>query len=196
MGLSIHYSGRIADPELLPELIEEVSDIAGIHNWKHFVFDRRFPGNTYGKPDYNQSIYGICVTPPGCETIPICFLSNGRLSSLAHLKFFGKTQEQPESEYLYMLSVKTQFSDVATHQFIIHLFHYLSRKYFDNFRLTDEGEYWETNDVELLKTNFKRNAELIDGFSLAVECTPMEKGETIENYFDRLLNMIHKSRRL
>jgi hypothetical protein len=195
MGISIHYSGSIAGPALLPELIDEVRDIAGIYNWKFNVYERLFPENTFGIPEYNQSIYGISFTPHGCETIFICFLSNGRMSSDAHLEFFGKTDEQPEREYLYMLSVKTQFSDVATHQFIIQLFRYLNTKYFANFKLTDDGGYWETNDIEILKSNFKRNADLISCFTSALECIPMETGESIENYFVRLLNLIQKRKK-
>ena len=106
MGLSFHYRGSIANPELLPELIDEIQDIAKMYNWKYFIFDRQFPENSFGKTEYNQNIYGICFTPPNCETIDICFLSNGRMSSISHLKFFGKVDDQEEQEYLYMLSVK------------------------------------------------------------------------------------------
>jgi len=196
MGLSFHYSGSIAKPELLPELIDELSDIAHIYNWKYNVYEPQFPENSFGKPEYNQCIYGISITPPGCETIFVCFLSNGRMSSHAHLKFFGKTDEQTEREYLYMLSVKTQFADVATHQFIIQLFRYLNTKYFTGFELTDDGCYWETNDIDILKANFKRNADLISGFSSALESIPMETGETIENYLLRLLDLIQKRKKL
>lgn len=192
MGLSFHYSGSLAKQELLTDLIDEVQDISRIYGWKFNIYERQFPDNSFGMPDYNQSIYGISFTPPGCETISICFLSNGRMSSNAHLKFYGKTNEQPEREYLYMLSVKTQYADVATHQFIIQLFRYLNTKYFANFTFIDDGRYWETNDFEILKVNFKKNADLISGFSSALECIPMEKGETIENYFTRLLNFIQK----
>jgi hypothetical protein len=31
MGLSFHYSGSIADPELLPGLIDEIQDIAKLN---------------------------------------------------------------------------------------------------------------------------------------------------------------------
>lgn len=192
MGLSFHYSGSIAKAELLPDLIDEVQDIVGIYNWEYNVYERQFPENSFGMPTYNQNIYGISFTPPGCETISLCFLSNGRMSSHAHLKFYGKTNQQPEREYLYMLSVKTQFANVETHQFIIQLFRHLNTKYFVNFSLSDEGCYWETNDIDILKVNFKRNADLLSSFSSALECIPMGKGETIENYFTRLLNLIEK----
>lgn len=191
MGLSFHYSGSIANPELLPELIDEIQDIAKMHNWKYFVFDRKFPENSFGKSEYNQNIYGICITPPECETIPICFLSNGRMSSITNLKFFGKTDDQTEQGYLYMLSVKTQYAGVELHQFVIQLFRYLNKKYFADFKMTDEGSYWETNDLALLQSTFKRYTDLINGFASALEYIPMQNGETIETYFERLLKLIH-----
>ena len=130
MGLSFHYSGRIAKPASLSGLIDEIQDVSMVHNWKYFVFDKEFPVDTIGKPDYNQRIYGICFTPPNCETVDVCFLSNRRMSSASHLQFWGKTDMQAESDYLYMLSVKTQYAGVETHQFIIQLFRYLNKKYF------------------------------------------------------------------
>jgi len=191
MGLSFHYNGSIANPDLLPELIGEIEDIAKIHNWKYFIFDRQFPEDTFGKPEYNQDIYGICFTPPECETIDICFLSNGRMSSISHLKFFGKTEDQDEQTYLYMLSVKTQYAGIELHQFIIHLFRYLDKQYFANFEMYDEGGYWETNDLSLLQSTFKRYTDLINSFASALEYIPAQTGETIESYFKRLMKLIH-----
>lgn len=191
MGLSFHYSGRIANPASLPDLIEEVQDIAKAFNWKYFIFDRQFPENTIGKPDYNQRIYGICFTPPECETIDICFLSNGRMSSASHLQFFGKTDVQEEREYLYMLSVKTQYAGIETHKFVIQFFRHLNTKYFADFTMSDEGRYWETNDENILKATFKRYTELIDGFASALENYPIKTGEDIESYFIRLINRIN-----
>jgi hypothetical protein len=196
MGLSFHYSGSIAKPELLPELIDEIQDIVQMYNWKYFVFDRKFPENTFGKLDYNQNIYGICFTPPKCETIDISFLSNGRMSSVSHLKFFGKADDQAEQAYLYMLSVKTQYAGVELHQFVIQLFRYLNKKYFTDFKMTDEGSYWETNNLALLQTTFKRYADLINGFASALEYIPIQTGETIETYFERLLKLLHDKKNL
>lgn len=196
MGLSIHYSGSIVNPDLLPELIDEIQEIAKIHNWKYFVFDRKFPENSFGKTGYNQNIYGICFTPPECETIDICFLSNGRMSCISHLKFFGKTEDQAEQPYLYMLSVKTQYAGVEVHQFVIQLFRYLNKKYFADFKMTDEGSYWETNDLALLQSTFKRYTDLINGFASALEYIPMQNGENIESYFERLMKLLHDKKDL
>jgi len=191
MGLSFHYSGSIAKPELLHELIEEIHDISNVYHWKYNVYERQFPEDSIFKSDYNDNIYGISFSPPNCETIFISFLSNGRISSPAHLSFFGKTKVQTESEYLYMISVKTQYSGVEIHQFIIQLFRYLSKKYFADFTLTDEGQYWETNDEAILRATFKKYTELMTGFTSAIECYPILADENIESYFERLLKHIN-----
>ena len=190
MGLSFHYSGSITDPELLPGLIEEVRDIAISFDWKYFIFDRQFPDNDFGKPGYNDKIYGICFTPPGCEPIPICFLSNGRMSFITNLQAWGKTEKQEEREYLYMLSVKTQYAGVELHQVVIQLFRYLNEKYFTDFKMTDEGCYWETNDLALLQSTFKRYTYFIDSFALALQTTPAQNDENIESYLERLFKLI------
>jgi hypothetical protein len=197
MGLSIHYSGSLAKPELLPELIDEIQDIAKVHNWNYFVFDREFPENTFGKPEYHpEDIYGICFTPEKCETIFVCFLSNGHMSGAPQLQFFGKTDDRAESEYLYMLSVKTQYAGVELHQLIIHLFRYLNKKYFTGFKMSDEGSYWETNDEALLKSTFSKYSDLINGFAAAIEKLPIQDGENVETYLERLLKQIQNKKKL
>jgi hypothetical protein len=196
MGLSFHYSGSIANPELLPKLIEDIEDIAKVYNWKHNVYERQFPVHLFGKPDYNRKIYGINFTPTNCESISVSFLSNGRMSDHAHLEFYGKTENQPEREFLYMLSVKTQYAGVETHKFIIQLFRYLNTKYFADFKMSDEGHYWETNDETLLESTFKTYTDLIKGFTTAFQNYPIQPGENIESYFERLMKQIgdHKRR--
>jgi hypothetical protein len=191
MGLTFHYNGRIAKQELLPELIEEVKDIAEIHKWKYHIFERQFPDKSFGISDYNQNIYGIYFTPPGCETVSLSFLSNGRMCDAPHLKFFGKTETNPEHKYLYMLSVKTQYAGAEIHKFIIQLFRYLDKKYLADLELFDDCGYWETNDEEILRSNFKRNADLIESFASALEYYPSKPGENIELYLEKILKQIN-----
>jgi hypothetical protein len=196
MGLSFHYNGRIARPELLSELIEEVKEIAEVYKWNYYIFEQQFPEKSTESSEYNQNIYGINFTPPGCETVSVCFLSNGRMSDAPHLKIFGKTGTQSEEKYLYILSVKTQYAGVETHKFVIQLFRYLNKKYFTCFELTDEGDYWETKDEDLLKSNFKRNTDLIEGFTSAIENFRQEPSENIESYLERLLKHLNDKKGL
>jgi hypothetical protein len=191
MGLSFHYSGRIANPDSLPNLIDEVIDICKTFKWKYHVFEQQFPVDTIGKADHNQKLYGISFTPPESEMVAICFLSNGRMSGPMLLQNWGNSHDPKENEYLYLISVKTQYAGIAIHQNIIQLFRYLNEKYLADFTLTDEGEYWETNDESVLKENFKRYTDLIDGFALILESQQREKGEDVESYILRLAQQLH-----
>lgn len=195
MGLSFHYSGRIANPDSLPELIEEVVDICKAYKWKYFVFEQQFPKDTIGKADHNQKLYGICFTPPECEMVNICFLSNGHMSGPMLLQNWGRSEMPKEREYLYQVSVKTQYAGIDIHRNIIQLFQYLNEKYFADFTMTDEGEYWETNDESVLKENFKRYTDLIDGFTFALENQNKEEGEDVETYLLRVAQQLHDRRK-
>jgi len=192
MGLSIHYNGSFNEKASLQSMIEEVKDIAEIYKWKYFVFEDAFQAAGFGKAEYNQNIYGICFTPPECETVWLCFLSNGKMSSPAHLQFFGNSTNQAEQEYLYMLSVKTQYAGIEIHKIVIHILKYLSDKYLRDFTLSDEGQYWETGDEKLLQDIFKRYTVLIESFASSIENYPRNSGESFEAYFERLLKQIQK----
>lgn len=192
MGLSIHYSGSFKPKASLTAMIEEVKDIAEIYKWEYTVFEDKFPANSLCKTEYNQNIYGISFTPPDCETVCLCFLSNGKMSSPSHLKFFGNSENKEEQQYLYMLSVKTQYAGIEIHKLIIHLLKYLSGKYLRNFTVNDEGEYWETGDEKLLQDTFKRYTDLIESFASSIENCPIKSGESFEAYFKRLLKQIHE----
>lgn len=185
MGLSFHYSGRIVNPESLPELIEEVTDICKVYHWKYYIFERQFPKNAIGKTDFTDRLYGICFTPPECETVSVCFLSNGRMSGPMLLQNWGDSDVEEEKEYLYMNFVKTQYAGWAIHRNIIQLFRHLNEKYLSDFTLNDEGQYWETNDEVVLKENFIRYTDAIEGFSLALECQDRGRDEDIETYILR-----------
>jgi len=168
-------------------MIEEIKDIAEANEWPYHIFETEFPPNSIGKKKYNDDIYGIFFTPPECETVDLCFLSNGRMSSGINLKFWGNSKKKEEQGYLYMLSVKTQFAGIEIHKLIIHLLKYLSKKYFLDFKVTDEGHYWETGDEKLLAKTFGEYNAFFDEVTTAVETFPMKAGETIEEYFQRIL---------
>ena len=195
MGLSIHYSGSFKREASLRAMIEEVKDIAEIYQWRYNIFEDTFPAAGFGKADYNQNIYGICFTPPECETISLCFLSNGKMSDALNLKFHGDSKDKEETKYLYMLSVKTQYAGIEIHKLVIHLLRHLSKKYLQDFILSDEGEYWETGDEKLLQEAFKRYTDLIESFASSLENYPKKTGESFEAYFERLLRQINENRK-
>lgn len=192
MGLSLHYNGRFGNPAILQQMIEEVEDVTRIHKWKYNIYNTEFPDGNFTNETHDNKIYGISFTPPGCETVSLCFLSNGRMSCPMLLKFYGNSTDITSREYLYMVSVKTQFAGWQTHLFIIHLLKYLSKKYFSELNVNDEGQYWETNDDERLKQIFNRYTKLLDSVSTAFETFPAKEGETMEKYIERMMRFVNK----
>jgi len=104
MGLSFHYSGKFRAGASLSEMIQEVKDIVEVCKWKYTIYEEEFPGGQNPENAYNGHIYGISFTPPECETVSLCFLSNRKMSSPVLFMLYGKTNDRPEHEYLYMLS--------------------------------------------------------------------------------------------
>ncbi|MDZ4759235.1 MAG: hypothetical protein SGJ10_14000 [Bacteroidota bacterium] len=193
MGLTIHYNGRFNPRASLGEMVAEVKDIVEIFNWKYTVYETEFPSSSFDEK-YNRNIYGISLTPPECETVSCCFLSNGRMSSKAGLKFFGKSTNEDEQKYLYMLCTKTQFADYKTHMLVVGLLRYLSKKYFSDFTMTDEGKYWETESEDILKENFKAYNDLLNMFSEGFQSVQIEEGESLMNYLESVIKRVKSKR--
>ncbi len=68
MGLSFHYKGKLKKPQSLKKLIEEVTDICIANKWKFTILDEDFPNDTFTTEPNKNKAYGICFTPPKCET--------------------------------------------------------------------------------------------------------------------------------
>jgi hypothetical protein len=194
MGLSFHYSGRFDPTASLAEMILEVEEIAKANQWDYHVFERSFPEKDFDEK-YNSSIYGMCFTPPGCETVHLEFLSNGKMSSSTHLQFFGNSDREDHRKYLYMLSVKTQYAGREIHIRVLKVLKHISKKYLLGFELYDEGNYWKTEDEGILDENFRRYELLIERFKAALETSPVIEGETIEEYLVRIAEQARKDRR-
>ncbi len=192
MGLTLHYSGSFRKNASLSEMIEEVKDIATIYKWPYFIYETEFPENP-DDPAVKQSVYGIAVTPPECETLSLSFLANRRMSNEVMLQFYGDATTPERQSYLYMLWVKTQFAGAETHKLLVHLLKYLEKKYLENLTVKDEGHYWETGDEQLLEETFRRYSDLLDSTFFALESFPMQPGETFEAYFERVLQ--HKAKK-
>jgi hypothetical protein len=187
MGLTLHYSGYLRTEEALPELIEEVTDICEAHQFPYDLYEMAFPKHCFSMATHNNQLYGICFTPPGCETVSLTFLSTGKLVSNLTWILHLRDQANEASFLNEWVSVKTQFAGPVLHKLVVHLLDHLSKKYFHTFRVSDEGQYWETRNELLLDENFSRLSSLISGFEFALEQNPRLPGELFDDYFQRLL---------
>ncbi len=189
MGLSFHYKGALKSPNLLKKMIEEVTDISQTNQWKFHIFEEAFPSHTFTLDSYNDSIYGICFSPPNCEVVCLTFLSNGKMCAFYNLEHSKVSIEELDDNYL---SVKTQFAGPKIHKQLINIFDYINKKYLENFDLTDEGNYWETKNDQLLEDTFEKYTNLINGFDSLLDNIPIGENETIEAYLIRIAEIAHK----
>lgn len=194
MGLTIHYRGNFRTSASLPKMIEEMEDIAKVNKWSYHIFDTEFPKGSLHKKIFDDNVYGICFTPPNCETVTLTFLSNGRLCNPFYfLKFYKEdqkdknTSEKMRKSLLFSTFTKTQYAGPELHKKLITLFRYLNQNYFTRFKMTDESKYWETNDEKEMYQNFRMYDALVNSVTSAFKNFPMKEDEPIIDYFKRAL---------
>lgn len=192
MGLTIHYKGSIKDKTLLPDLIDEIRGICEGMNFKYHVYEKEFPAKLTDPKKHDSKLYGISFSPKDCEPVSFSFLSNGRMCGPANLFAFGDLSKPEYQDYLYSVFTKTQYAGLEAHVFIIKIFRHISEKYLSNFSMNDEGGYWETDDIEVLKKQFARYNFIVDSFADALENIPPMKDEELEAFLLRIAEMIQK----
>lgn len=89
-----------------------------------------------------------------------------------------------------MLSTKMQFTVCATHILIKHLLKYSYNKYFQEFKLSDAGEYQETLRETQLEVNFKKYTYLIDSVTDLLKNVALQNTEAFTEYFESMLKII------
>jgi hypothetical protein len=190
MGLSIHYRGQIRDYAHIEDLIIEVEDICKSLEWDYHIRKKKSNANNeahLSNPDFInytiENLKGISFTPKECETVSIIFFPSGILCSPAKLIF-----NNPATNDLMVetVSVKTQYAGIDVHLTVLKLLQYLKDKYFSFFELNDEGMYWETKDIEVLKSQFARYDFIVNSMRDAIKDFKALPGETAESLADRL----------
>ncbi len=172
MGVSIHYSGILTSPDVLPSLIEEMKALASEAGWKI----TKIAPDWFRLPNSPPlRVQGLLVSLYSrMEPLNLVFDESGRLTNFLHLVAFSDetaTKEptkivvvdndnlqvkeidensDPRQVALWNASTKTQFAGPAAHIALCKLLRYLQPKYFRHLEVRDEGDYWETGEVERL----------------------------------------------
>ncbi len=173
MGITLHYSGELLSPSLIPTITEEMQALSEESGWSFTKIEKhvfRLPGRA------PLRIQGSLITVhPKAEPFNLVFDQKGVLVSFLYL--LASTQEdfaeaekvQPtrlvilnsdgqvsevddtDEKYhtvgLYTASTKTQFAGPGVHITLCKLLRYLEKKYFKRLSVQDEGTYWELNDL-------------------------------------------------
>jgi hypothetical protein len=179
MGVSIHYSGQLKSASLLPALTEELEDIAKILEWNYNTFLKSYPNNNFLESDNNKD-YGIVVSPPGCEPVVLVFDYAGHIYTPWLKPHFD------DKYYTHNISTKTQFAGTEVHIQVIELLRHFDKKYLTNFKLIDEGSYWETKDKAFLASKINFINDKIKSLSEGLTNTAMLDGESLVDFVKRI----------
>ena len=182
MGLSIHYSGMLRSPDVLPSLIEEAADIAESLHWPYECVEK-----TTAIP-----VSGILIAPDGSEPLWLTFHEEGFMCNPMLYEYVlnveGKGIPKEAESWLF---TKTQYAGVDAHIAMIKLLRYLSQQYFSRFELHDESKYWETNDEALCREIFSKYDFMIKEVGAALnelEIDPNADQETVIGMIEKMLN--------
>ncbi len=156
MGITIHYSGRLNDPGLIMELISEMRLLAKSRCWEYTVFDDDWTVEADAHIRYkadggieikgNLGLKGIILkVHPDCEDFSLLFDSKG------HMRSFPGSAWDKAGETSRFIFVKTQLSPPEVHILIAGLLQKLKKNFVANLEVSDEGEFWETGDRDVLE---------------------------------------------
>lgn len=85
-----------------------------------------------------------------------------------------------------MCSTKTQYAGPEAHELIIGVMRYISKTYLEDFKLTDEAEFWETGNKQILVDNFTRNGLIIQNFSASLTSAERMPDEDLDSFIRRI----------
>jgi hypothetical protein len=181
MGLTIHYSGTLRNPELLPTLIQEATDIAESLKWPYEIIEK----------DPDIPVEGILISPEGSEPLWLTFHEQGFMCNPMLYSYVMKVEGKGiPTEAEQWLFTKTQYAGVEAHIAMIKLLRYLSQQYFERFELHDESQFWETNDEVLCREIFAKYDFMMNAVGEALEemeIDPNASQETVIGMIEKML---------
>jgi hypothetical protein len=133
MGVTIHFEGQLSSPENFEKVILTAKSFAEDNGLEYFQFqeDNKLLQRVKDEQDwdYEGPTKGIQLQPDvNCDPLILEFDKNFYLQ-----------------EYC-----KTQFADISVHILVVDLLRQIA-PYFQNFVVEDEGDYWNTRDINILQ---------------------------------------------
>ena len=156
MGVTVFYRGSLADIDRVEEFEDRVLDLAleiggHAHIWRSVHDD-----------DPRRVVRGLRLDLyPGQETTSLLISPEGWLIKLLEIEEAEKGQ-LAEPPWCF---VKTQFGPLEGHVALITLLSAIQREFFPNLEVRDEGGYWETRDLALLREKMASTQSAIDGLA-------------------------------
>ena len=169
MGVTIHYRGRLNEVGQLAKLCDEMADIAAAMGWETTRLDddwerpadARLRHTSKGAQiDGHLGLKGILLRPDvDAESLSFFFDREGNLRSMMDVVMIVDGTLKPQDAWV---SVKTQFASPEVHAWIIGLLKYVKKRYISDLQVSDEGQYWETGDIRILRERMEFLGEKIE----------------------------------
>ena len=97
------------------------------------------------------------------------------------------------TKYSYFNFTKTQFLPIETHVWIVGLLRYLKKHYLSDLEVRDEGDYWETENLKILKEKKDFLQSKINQFGEALEkAEPLPEGLSVDKLIDQIEAIVKK----
>ena len=145
MGVTIHYSGHLKKPSAYPLLLGELQDFAEQNGWTHRPVSKQ--GVTLKRCDDNDREWTVTGDTRGIELRPH--------DDCEPLTF------EFDADHFLQDYVKTQYAPPEVHVAVTELFRHVA-PFFDDLDVFDEGEYWNSRDLDRLKQLFNGCFQALD----------------------------------
>lgn len=183
MGLTIHYSGMLRNPEVLPSLIQEAVDIAESMQWAYELID----------PAPDLPVSGVLLAPEGSEPLWLTFHRDGFMCNPMLFEYVRKVEGKDiPADAEQWLFTKTQYAGVEAHIAMIKFLRHISQKYFDRFELHDESRYWETNDENQCRLIFGKYDQMMSMVGEALDEMDIDSEESQESVIAKIEKMLEE----
>ncbi|MCF6268900.1 MAG: hypothetical protein L3J41_04250 [Melioribacteraceae bacterium] len=187
MGITIHYKGKLNDANLIEPFCNEMEDIAKDMGWKYKLLE-----NDLYKPNSAQIIDGKIIghiplsgitlsIHKETESLSFYFDKNGNIQNIISMFFLSENELNDSSDF-----IKTQSAPIQIHISIIKLMKYIKSKYISNLEVTDEGEYWETQNEILLQEKFNYLNDKINEVGNLLSNIGSNSDDSVESMVDRI----------
>ncbi len=158
MGITIHYQGHLDSPDDIHYLIDEFQDIANSMKWEYHILDEDWSQPSTATLSWTKNgveivgdlgLKGISLNlHPDCESLSLFFDADGTMTTIMNTILMNEGTIDRGTSYC---TVKTQFAPPDIHISIVNILKYVKKRYVSDLEVTDEGEYWETKDRNILE---------------------------------------------
>jgi hypothetical protein len=153
MSVTIHYFGKLADPSVLPGLVEDFEEIARVSGWSFERVDHVFTREDGPSPG-RLTLKGIRVTL--AKTATPLLLTFDQEGHLAHIYYEPVSLEEGTSSprrLLHQVHTHTTLraQDPQVHVTLVKLLDHLQKRFVPNLEVIDNSGYWYSRDESLLK---------------------------------------------